>query len=61
MRASQWIDNDGPGDWYADLLCGYSEYDNDIDRKTFGGTAKDSTDSTTRAGHWKNRFCTRYA
>ena len=36
----------GPGDWYADLLYGYSEYDNDIDRKTFGGTAKGSTDST---------------
>lgn len=36
----------GPGDWYADLLYGYSAFDNDIERNTFGGTADGSADST---------------
>lgn len=35
----------GKGDWYTDLLVSYGDYDNDIKRTTFGGSARGTTDS----------------
>lgn len=35
----------GSGDWYADALLSYGNYDNDIKRTTFAGIARGSTDS----------------